>query len=115
MSDEAGNSDSSPTPANFASGKYCLAERRASPCSVQIASPFLTVVVLCNLLKLVCIVVMLYKTKNFQPLLSVGDAIASFLYEPDAITVGRGVRKATRSTRWGTGASDLRRWMAMPM
>lgn len=97
--------------------KYCLAEKRASPCSVQIASPFLTVVVLCNLVKLACIVVMLYRMENFQPLLSVGDAIASFLYEPDTATTAGcvKVRKATRWTRWGSGANPFRRHIAIPI
>jgi hypothetical protein len=76
-----------------ASVKYCLAEKRMAPCSARTAGPLLTIVVILNVIQLACLVVILSWMSGFKPLVLVGDAIASFLQQPDAVAAAPGKTK----------------------
>ena len=76
--------------AYWAPVKYCLAQRREVPCSARISPPLLGVVVACNVVKLICVTIVLLRIRSFHPLATIGDAIASFLHEPEDITAGLG-------------------------
>jgi hypothetical protein len=64
--------------------------RRAVNSEVQMSLTFLLVVVLCNAVKVGCLVFLLWKGTNDMspPLVTVGDAVASFLEAPDESTRG---------------------------
>ena len=57
---------------------HCLAERAEERCELGMAPGIVAAVVLCNVMKLVCFICILLMD-DYQPLLTVGDAIASFL------------------------------------
>lgn len=69
--------------------KYCLAERTEQRCTVQISTPLLGIVIICNLVKLLCLAGTLL-ARNFHPLATVGDLINSCLDNPDSYSRGRG-------------------------
>ncbi|KAF5005905.1 hypothetical protein FDECE_7663 [Fusarium decemcellulare] len=67
---------------------YCLSKPAAEHCKVIVSMPLLGVVIGCNVFKLVGLALTwLYLER--RPLLTLGDAIASFLDYPDAATKGR--------------------------
>lgn len=66
---------------------YCLAMPAVEQCKLQFSSTIMIVVILCNLIKTVCMAVIALKWSG-QPLVTIGDAIASFLDSPDSTTEG---------------------------
>lgn len=57
---------------------YCLSEIVDEVCSVQLLLPLMALVILCNFVKLVCVVCTIF-TFQEPPLVVIGDACASFL------------------------------------
>jgi len=72
-----------------ASVKYCLAETAKQHCTIQISTPLLGVVLLCNLIKVMCLSRALL-IRSFHPMATIGDLISSCLSEPDPYTQGMG-------------------------
>ncbi|KAH0153040.1 hypothetical protein KCU67_g9632, partial [Aureobasidium melanogenum] len=72
-----------------ASVQYCLAEEVEERCTVKISTPLLGTVLLCNLVKVACLVCALL-VRNFHPMATVGDLISSYLDDPDPYTNGQG-------------------------
>ncbi|KAK4248787.1 hypothetical protein C7999DRAFT_13309 [Corynascus novoguineensis] len=70
--------------------QYCLAQRApASTCEVNVNAPLLGSVALVNSIALVVTATVLFKRpSSFQPLATLGDAISSFLQDPDPTTQG---------------------------
>ncbi|KAF5001395.1 hypothetical protein FDECE_10958 [Fusarium decemcellulare] len=66
--------------------KYCLSKPTEESCRLTMSIPLLATVVGCNILKLLGLV-MTWLCLNNRPLLTLGDAIASFLDRPDPTTV----------------------------
>lgn len=66
---------------------YCLAKRVPQRCRLQIHVWFLLVVVILNTIKLCCLVRTFWEQKE-APLITMGDAIASFLQRPCQLTRG---------------------------
>lgn len=64
---------------------YCLAQEMDERCMLQFSLPIMFVVIICNLIKLICMIYVLLKEKS-PPLVTLGDAIVSFLNEPDPAT-----------------------------
>lgn len=60
---------------------YCLSEQVSEQCELQFSLTILTVVISCNLMEALCMVLMLFKQQS-PPLVTLGDAIASFLQYP---------------------------------
>ncbi|TDZ18815.1 hypothetical protein Cob_v008171 [Colletotrichum orbiculare MAFF 240422] len=58
---------------------YCLAEPRASICAVALSRPLLLVVVISVSVKLLLCIVVVWKLGSEEPLVTLGDAIASFI------------------------------------
>ena len=77
--------------------RYCLAEPGSPACTISLSRVYLGVVLICNAIKLFCILSTLL-LKGHQPLITIGDAIESFLVDPDPMT---------RATTWS--ASELRK------
>ena len=67
--------------------EYCLSERVQERCQLQFSITIMVIVIIANFLKLLC---MLYTVRSHSvpTLVTVGDAIASFLQDPDPTTVG---------------------------
>ncbi len=66
---------------------YCLSQRIPEECELQFSQSILIVVIICNLIKAVCLF-FCAKITSDQPLVTLGDAIASFLEVPDTVTTG---------------------------
>lgn len=69
--------------------KYCLAEPTAEHCSIEVSTSLLLIVVICNLVKVLCLLGTLMLPR-FQPIAIVGDAISSFMSQPDTTTASCG-------------------------
>ncbi|KAI9675682.1 MAG: hypothetical protein M1817_001049 [Caeruleum heppii] len=67
--------------------EYCLSEEVEEACSLQYSLYIMLIVIACNVGKMVAMAVTIFGI-NFRPLITVGDAIASFLEVPDAETKG---------------------------
>lgn len=69
--------------------RYCMVEQVEELCRLQFSLPIAIAVITANFIKLVCIDLTLVKYKKHAALVTLGDAIASFLEHPDPKTVGR--------------------------
>ena len=67
---------------------YCLSETVPEDCKLQFSLPIMIVVIFCNLVKGLCMLLTVLKQKH-TPLVTFGDAVASFLDTPDPTTAGR--------------------------
>jgi hypothetical protein len=86
---------------------YCLAQHTQEACQIFVATPLLVVVIVCNFVKLACFLVTLFGLQ-FSPLITIGDAVESFLDEKDINTVGFGVLTAATISQWtSTGTRTL--------
>lgn len=86
---------------------YCLSEELEDQCSVHVAVDLLLVVVAFNAVK-VLVLVAVAATVRDEPLITVGDAVASFVGRPDGGTRGMGlVTKRDVEKREGRGRFDL--------
>ncbi|KAJ5415398.1 hypothetical protein N7465_004093 [Penicillium sp. CMV-2018d] len=115
---------------------YCLAEKQQEHCKLQYSLPITMIVITFNIFKAGILFYMWFKIPDTDtPILTIGDAIASFLRRPDRYTQGgcllayRNVRYINRLSpkefkkrpleqpkpfsprrrRWGSAVS-LRRW-----
>ncbi|KAK3946005.1 hypothetical protein QBC46DRAFT_370559 [Diplogelasinospora grovesii] len=71
--------------------QYCLAQPNTGggqTCSVNLDGPLLGIVVLLNLLTVLLISAVLFTRWSGEPLVTLGDALRSFLTEPDGMTKG---------------------------
>ena len=64
---------------------YCLSQPVQGQCNVQLSLMIIAVVMICNAIKLCCMLVILWK-KQSTPLVTIGDAIESFMLERDSTT-----------------------------
>ena len=67
--------------------EYCLSQTVEEHCQVQFSGAIMIVVTVCNLCKMI-IMVYIAVEKPSEPLVTVGDALASFLDQPDPTTIG---------------------------
>lgn len=74
---------------------YCLTRRVEEHCELQFSLAIMIVVIVCNLIKAICMAAMAWK-QDQEPLVTLGDAIASFLRRPDAMTAGNCIAGKTR-------------------
>lgn len=106
---------------------YCLVQEVDEECMLQFSLPIMFIVIICNLIKTACMIWVAFEGGP-RPLVTVGDAIASFLKEPDPTTknicladkdffrLRKGGWQATSLTwrpkrhRWYRAAS-MKRWL----
>lgn len=90
---------------------YCLAKHTSEECLIFVATPLLAVVIACNFIKLACLVVTFFCLR-FTPLITIGDAVESFLNEKDTTTAGFGILTAATISQWSSGRTRTppRRW-----
>ena len=74
---------------NVTKAEYCLAEPTDAPCSVGLSMPLLITVIIMNAAK-VCALIYLTFRRTFRPLVTLGDALASFLSYKDLTTENLG-------------------------
>lgn len=68
----------------MANVRYCLAQSNHM-CSILVNTTLLWIVVACNAIKIICLCSTLC-TRGFRPLVTIGDAVESFLVQPEAET-----------------------------
>jgi hypothetical protein len=66
---------------------HCLSEPTAGECGYNVNIVILVIVVICNLGKVLSMLYVAFYIKD-DPIMTVGDAIQSFLYRPDKTTTG---------------------------
>jgi hypothetical protein len=96
---------------------HCLVQQVQEKCTVLMSLTILSVVAACNLIKLICMLSVL-RLRNFNPLVTIGDAIASFLDEEDHSTAQCGLFSVNERQAWRTGSLQQsrayirqRRWL----
>lgn len=105
--------------------EYCLSQPVQEFCELQFSLPIILIVIVCNLGKMIGMVSIVWKEKS-EPLITLGDAISSFLNDPDPTTKNMCLAdknefrktgwQATKTTwkpgrhRWFRAAS-FRRWV----
>ena len=67
--------------------EYCLSEPVDEQCKVQLSLVIVAVVIACNAIKLCCMLLVLWKQRS-APLVTLGDAIESFMLNKDTTTSG---------------------------
>ena len=67
--------------------QYCLSQPVEEQCQVQVSLVILVIVVACNTTKALCMLLTIRCQKS-QPLVTLGDAIESFIQDPDLNTCG---------------------------
>ena len=77
--------------------QHCWSERSEERCRVQFSLPILIVVIVCNAIKFSCMAWLLWR-RDSEPLITIGDAIASFLNREDVKT--RSICLATQAHFW---------------
>jgi hypothetical protein len=93
--------------------KYCYSQLAPEKCRVGIVPIFLIIVIGCNVIKITSFVCTLYVThgKKDQPLCTTGDAIKSFLKQPDPYTRGRCLAAKEDYEKWLRGSEE---WIPRP-
>ncbi|KAI5806279.1 hypothetical protein EDC01DRAFT_142624 [Geopyxis carbonaria] len=99
--------------------KECYSETFPEVCKLQFSTTILAIVIVANAVKAACMALVL-RDRTFRPLITLGDAIESFLVDADATTAGicyasrqLVVRKHRTGQAWNTGA--LRPWRWKPI
>ncbi|KAI3340699.1 hypothetical protein F4824DRAFT_487113 [Ustulina deusta] len=69
--------------------QYCLAQPSPGQCKVGLSNSLLLVVIICVFIKLTQCAFVVWKLPR-RSLVTLGDAIESFILEPDSITIGQG-------------------------
>lgn len=80
---------------NETSIQYCLSKGVEEHCKLQFSLAIMIVVIICNLIKTICMSIIAWK-QDPEPLVTLGDAIASFLDRPDMTTEGNCIVGKTR-------------------
>lgn len=86
--------------------EYCLSERTEPSCKLQFSLVIMVIVILCNFAKCLCMGLTLWKPSS-MPLLTLGDAITSFLDLPDPNTVNNCL-----AGKYGFNSDTLPSWMS---
>lgn len=69
--------------------EYCLAKSTKEHCEVRLDLTLLWIVIACNALTAACLITT-FLLRRFDPLATIGDAIASFMNDPEPLTAERG-------------------------
>ena len=86
---------------------YCLSKPAKEQCRLQYSFDILIVVIICNFIKAMSMLLMLW-TQKTPPLATLGDAIASFLGVPDCCT--QKYRHRNNKRRLWISSMSFRRW-----
>lgn len=89
--------------------QFCLSKREKERCKLQFSLAIMIVVIVCNLIKTVCLSTIAWK-QDPEPLVTLGDAIVSFLDRPDVTTEGNCITVKTRFEQSNDWCLLLSRW-----
>ena len=89
--------------------QYCLSVPAEEHCKLQFSLAIIMVVIVCNLVKTVCMSTIAWK-QDPEPLVTLGDAIASFMDRPDATTQGNRISGKVRFKKIKSWDLLSRRW-----
>ena len=89
--------------------KYCLSVPVEEHCKLHFSLAIMIVVIVCNLIKTVCMSTIAWK-QDPEPLVTLGDAIASFMDRPDITTKGNCIAGKARFEKSKSWDSLSRRW-----
>lgn len=78
---------------------YCLSETISEKCRLQFSFTIMVVVIFCNLVKATCMLTILLTHKT-ATLVTLGDAVSSFIDDPDPTTVGRCTMAKEKVIEW---------------
>ncbi|TPX18423.1 uncharacterized protein E0L32_011664 [Thyridium curvatum] len=96
-----------------AATQFCLAQRDLDghTCDLSLNGSLLAVVVLLNIITILATTAILFRS-SFRPLVTIGDAIASFLEDPDHTTEGSCLmtKADVLQNRWGLG--EAKHWQS---
>lgn len=67
--------------------QYCLSQEMGEHCKLQFSAAIMIIVIVCNLIKTICMACIVWR-QDSEPLVTFGDAVASFLNKPDSSTKG---------------------------
>ena len=67
---------------------YCLSEQVPGSCAANVNIAIIWIIVVCNIIKLVVMTYLASSKVLTQPLVTIGDAITSFVTKPDPTTIG---------------------------
>ena len=89
-------------PPNFVNIDHCMALPSEATCTVNVSRTLMSLVIVATMIKLGCFVWMLFLTIR-EPLVTIGDAIASFVREPDQTTQEQSYLsyKFAKKGKWG--------------
>ncbi|KAJ5721210.1 uncharacterized protein N7483_009144 [Penicillium malachiteum] len=79
--------------------KSCMFKEATEKCQLSFSPPIALIVLSCSIIKLACMVLATWH-KREEPLLTIGDSIASFLSEPDPTTKGRCMMSRPDTEAW---------------
>lgn len=100
---EVNNPDSLPNPATWQLWDYpvdyCLSRAVTPQCKLRFSTTLMMVVVIANTAKLICMTAALFYV-NRDALVTIGDAIASFMEKPDGTTQGRCLMGKKQINSW---------------
>ena len=68
--------------------EYCLSQKTLEHCQLQFSIDIMVVILVANFLKLLCLLYTIWRVKS-PTIVTVGDAISSFLQDPDHATIGQ--------------------------
>lgn len=74
-----------PFPVEEASIQYCLSQPVEEQCKTQFSLGIMITILICNLIKVACMGAIVWQLDS-EPLVTFGDAVASFLAQPDLTT-----------------------------
>lgn len=95
-----------PEPADRICIQYCLSVPVEEHCELQVSLAIIIVVIICNLIKVICMSIIAL-SQDTEPLVTLDDAIASFLDRPDLTTQGNCIAEKARF-------EDGRSWNLLP-
>lgn len=106
--------------------QYCLSKPEEEHCKLEFSLAIMIVVIICNTMKAICMGIIAWK-HDTEPLVTLGDALASFLDRYDTTTRGHCIRGKVHfekrrawdrhPSRWDQNtmrwfrAASLRRWL----
>ena len=89
--------------------QYCLSVPAEEHCKLQFSLTIMIIVIVCNLIKTVCMSTIAWK-QDPEPLVTLGDAIASFMDRPDVTTKGNCIAGKARFEKSKSWDSLSRKW-----
>ena len=94
--------------------QYCLSQQVEEHCKLQFSLVIMLIVMICNLIKTICMGWIAWK-QDPEPLVTLGDAIVSFLDRPDITTKGCCMKGKSRFEGSRSWVSVPSKWESKPM